>query len=248
MCWEMGVMAGALVEDTKQLEQRRHFHTCELFPLETKVTSCQNGNEPRGRRGWGRWSFRSSAFARPPPHHPSPGPQGQVDLLALHQLQSIFPPFFPQDLAAWKMPVARENSSDSLPRCDRFWCRKKNRLPRNWDWKGREELRNAQWYTHSAVNGPFWFNKIHRHVPGVFWGAPSSSQTPHPVPGGAGTSPPRWNVPQGTVINGFLSVKLCPGSQRLNTIWPKPRFLFPTKANPDPMGASRARVLYVPSS
>lgn len=53
MCWEMGVMAGALVEDTKQLEQRRHFHTCELFPLETKVTSCQNGNEPRGRRGWG---------------------------------------------------------------------------------------------------------------------------------------------------------------------------------------------------
>lgn len=49
---------------------------------------------------------------------PSPGPQGQVSL-AVNQLQSISVSS-PQDLAVRKMLLARQNSSDSLPRCYRF--------------------------------------------------------------------------------------------------------------------------------
>lgn len=73
-------MAEGFSEDTKQLQQLRHFNPCELFPLETKVTHCQNGNELR------KWSLRSSSFGQPP--SPEPGPQGQVSL-ALTQLLSI---------------------------------------------------------------------------------------------------------------------------------------------------------------
>lgn len=53
-------MAEGFSEGTKQLQQLRHFNTCEVFLLETKVTFCQNGNELR------KWSFRSSAFGQPP--------------------------------------------------------------------------------------------------------------------------------------------------------------------------------------
>lgn len=67
--------------DTKQLQQLRHFNTCELFPLETKVTFCQNGNDLR------KWSFRSSASHLASLLPPSLGPQGQV-FLALNQLLS----------------------------------------------------------------------------------------------------------------------------------------------------------------
>lgn len=43
--------------------------------------------------------------------------------------------FPPQDLAVWKMLVARQNSSDSLPRCYRFWCRKKIGCPEIGGWR-----------------------------------------------------------------------------------------------------------------
>lgn len=77
--------------DTKQLQQLRHFNPCELFPLETKVTFCQNANELR------KQSFRSSAShlaaLLPPITGTSrtgiPGPEPMPEHLSL----------LPQDLA-----------------------------------------------------------------------------------------------------------------------------------------------------
>jgi hypothetical protein len=98
------------VEDTEQLQQQKHFNICEFFPLETKVTFCQNGNKLK------KWSLRSSAFGWPP----SPITETSRTGISGPEPTPEHHSFLLQDLAVRKTLVARQNSSDSLPRCYHF--------------------------------------------------------------------------------------------------------------------------------